>query len=701
MSYRIAVDTGGTFTDVVVADADGNLIFNKALTTPARMFDGASEALTLIAGDLGISLDELMSSTSLFVYGTTRATNAIVEKKTAPTAFFTTEGHPDILRFKEGGKHDPFDFDQRYPEPYIPARLTWEIPGRIDAQGGEYRPLDEEAVRRAARAAREAGAEAVSVCLLWSIANPAHELRVREILLEEWPGVPVTLSHEINPAIREYRRASSAAIDASLKPLMQEHLNAIRSDLADAGFVGELVVVTSFGGALQVEEVVARPIYTVGSGPSMAPVAARAYGSAENTVNNYIVGDSGGTTFDVSLVEENVIKTTREMWLGPKWTGDITGLSSVEVTSIGAGGGSIAWIDSGGLLRVGPQSAGSMPGPACYGRGGTKPTVTDAAAVLGYFDPDYFLGGRMELDMEAAHTAITTHIAEPLGIEPRAAAWAILVVANEAMVGAVREITITQGVDPRECVFVAGGGAGGLNAVMLAAELGCRQVLVPKTAGALSAAGAHFADIVAEVNASQFMTTMRFDRDAAQETIGKLNAQLDAFAARIPRELAAAQTRTYGVEARYPFQVWDLAIPLSDPDLTRPDAERTLEEEFHIAHERSFAVNEPGQHIEWDMWSARLTVPMSPPDLRPQENDGASSSRAVTTRSAYFGDTGSIEVRCYSGDSLVPGDVIEGPAIVEEITTTVVLPPGCSATVTALRSLLIDIHDLNGESRND
>ena len=695
MSYRIAVDTGGTFTDVVVADDGGQLVFDKALTTPDRMFDGASAALRIVADRLGLSLEALLAQTELFIYGTTRATNAIVEKKTAPTAFFTTAGHPDVLRLKEGGKHDPFDFDLDYPQPYIPARLTWEIPGRIDAQGLIVDELGEDAVRDAVASARAAGVEAIAVCFLWSVANPVHERRTQDLISHIWPEVPVTLSHQINPAMREYRRASSAAIDASLKPLMQEHLRDIRSDLHAAGFTGELVVVTSFGGALHIDEVVERPIYTVGSGPSMAPVAANAYGSREGGLRNFIVGDSGGTTFDVSLIENNRIKTTRETWIGPKWTGDITGLSSVEVTSIGAGGGSIAWIDKGGLLKVGPHSAGSRPGPTCYGLGGSDATVTDAAAVLGYFDPEFFLGGRMKLDVAGATEAVRKHVAEPLGLGVREAAWAILTVANESMVGAVREISVNQGVDPRECVLVAGGGAGGLNAAMLARELGCRQVLVPKTAGALSAAGAHFADIVAAASISRFATTAAYDPSEAASTVGGLDRQLDGFAERMPRSLLGTQHRDYSIEARYPSQVWDLEIPISATALGTPEAAAELEETFHAAHERSFAVREPGQHIEWDVWTARLRIGLKPPRI---DSDPALDvplgvpADQTRTRSAYFGTGEHLEVLCVTGDDLQIGGVVQGPAIIDEPTTTIVLPPWCHATVTPRRSLLIDIN---------
>lgn len=692
MDYRIAVDTGGTFTDVVVADREGRLYFDKALTTHDRMYRGASEALGYIASEIGIELDELIARTNLFIYGTTRATNAIVERKTAPTAFLTTAGHPDVLVLREGGKHDPFDFSEDYPEPYVPRRLTYEIDGRIGAEGQEIDPLGEESVRDAARRARAAGVEAVAVCLLWSIANPAHELRVREILEEEWPGVPITLSHELNPTIREYRRASSAAIDASLKPLMQAHLLGIQDDLAQAGFRGELVVVTSFGGALHVDEVVAQPIFTVGSGPSMAPVAAKTYSEGELSIGNIIVCDSGGTTFDVSLIEDMRIKTTRETWLGPKWVGHISGLSSVEVTSIGAGGGSIAWIDEGGLLRVGPHSAGSTPGPVAYGLGGSRPTVTDAATVLGYFDPHNFLNGRMRLDAAGAEAAIRRDIAEPLGIDVKKAAWAILAVANEAMIGAVRGITISQGVDARECVLVAGGGAGPLNAVMLAQELGCRRVLISKTVGALSATGAHFADLVAEVSISRYEHTDHFDYGAAATTLAALDERLDRFAERLPQGLAHEGRRSYGIEARYPYQVWDLEVDLEREDVADPSGLEQLIEKFHRVHERNFAIREEGQAVEWNSWKARLTAPLDPPNLRGQSLVlDPDSEPTVRRKEVYFDETGSIEVPCYAGSTLPVGYRISGPAIVEEPTTTIVLPPHCIAEVSDLGSLIIDL----------
>ena len=385
MPFRISVDTGGTFTDVVVTDATGRFIIGKALTDRQRAFASIEAGLAVAAEQLGITAAALLRDTTVFLYGTTRATNGIVERKIARTAFLTTAGFPDILLLKEGGKAEPHNLQLEYPDPYIPRRYTFEMPERINAEGRIETPLDEAAVRAILATFPRRGIEAIAVCLLWSIANPQHETRIGELITELLPATPYTLSHQINPILREYRRASSTAIDASLKPLMQKYLSDLEADLRAAGFRHDILVSTSFGGVMHLADVVKRPIYLVKSGPAMAPIAGLAYVQAEGLANNVIVCDAGGTTFDVSLVRDGQVEFSRDTWLGPQWTGDNLGMASVAVHSIGAGGGSVAWVDPGGLLRVGPQSAGSEPGPACYGRGGEFPTVTDAAVVLGYF----------------------------------------------------------------------------------------------------------------------------------------------------------------------------------------------------------------------------------------------------------------------------------------------------------------------------
>jgi N-methylhydantoinase A len=692
MRYRVSVDTGGTFTDVVVADDQGRLHVGKAPTQLGRAFTGIRDALVQVADELGLSAEELLARSETLKYGTTRASNAIVEGKTARTAFFTTEGFPDILLIREGGKLDPFR-QLPYEPAYIPRHLTFEISERTDSEGDIFVELDESSVLEAIEGARAAGCEAVAICLLWSISNPAHELRIGGLLEQHWAGIPYTLSHQLNPIVREYRRSSSTAIDASLKPLMQEYLSTLESDLREAGFAGHLFVATSYGGAWRPSEVVEKPIYSVGSGPSMAPVAALAYGREDlgngHGTPDLLVCDTGGTTFDVGMVSGGEINYTAETWLGGRWTGHITGIRSVNVKSIGAGGGSIVWIDTGGLLRVGPRSAGADPGPACYGRGGSDPTVTDAAVALGYVDPSYFLGGRLPLHADAAHAALRT-VSEPLGMSVEEAASATLVVASENIVGAVRELTIAQGIDPRDLSIVAGGGASGLNIVPIARELGCRQVLLPSTAAAFSACGALYSDIISEFSRSIYTETRAFDFEGVNEALASIDATADAYLSDLvdlePRELH----KDFFVEARYRGQVWELDVPLGGARFEgRADVD-VLEEDFHETHERVFAVREPGQHLECLLWKVRATAALEKPEMRPRELPSG-DARPSDSVSAYFPETLAVDVPRFDGATLPLGARIAGPAIIREPTTTVVVYPESSATVTPLGNYLLDI----------
>ncbi|KQU85855.1 hypothetical protein ASD12_31115 [Mesorhizobium sp. Root102] len=677
MTFRIAVDTGGTFSDVVVTNGETRQLWvNKALTTYDRVFNGISDALTVVSEEIGISLHELLSQTTLFTYGTTFSTNAIITGDTAKTAFLTTAGHPDTLVLREGGKLNPFDFRGRYPDPYVPRRLTFEVPERIDSEGAVLMPLGEAEVVRIAAELRERKVEAAAVCLLWSIINPAHELRVAEILKRELPDIPVTLSHQINPILREYRRASSAVIDASLKPLMQRHLREMERDLKEGGFKGQLLVGTSFGGVLNVEDVALRPIYTVNSAPAMAPVAGRANAPDEESI---IVCDMGGTSFDVSIVRGGYMKFTRETWIGEQYTGHMTGLSAVDIKNIGAGGGSIAWIDPGGLLRVGPQSAKSSPGPACYGRGGTKATVTDASVVLGHIDPNYFLGGRIKLDYTAAVRAITDNVAKPLGISVYKAAHAILAIATDNMVNAIRSITVNEGLDPRQSLLIAGGGAGGMTIGRIAELLDADRVLVPRTAGALSASGGLFSDIVTEFSASRRTDTRNFDYDTINADLAKLNAEIDAFFERIgtPRD---QQFREFFVEARYPHQVWELDVPLRGSCFNSRDDVEAMIEGFHAAHERVFAVSEPGQSVECIYWKARAIARLPKPTLKRQRT-AAIGAEPLSVGDAWFGGDVPEQTARYDGPSLSGGASVKGPCVIQEPTTTIVVFPGWKASV--------------------
>jgi N-methylhydantoinase A len=683
VSFRISVDTGGTFTDVVIVDAAGELHVAKALTAYARGFDGIRPSLERLAEDFGVSVEELLAQTTHFAYGTTLSTNAIVEGRTARTAFLTTTGFADVLLFREGGKLGPFR-PREFAPPYVPRYLTFEIDERVDSDGEVFRPLDEASVRRAIAACREQDVEAVGVSLLWSTVNPVHELRVGELLAAELPDVAVTLSHLLNPIVREYRRASSAVIDASLKPLTQRFLGELEDDLRAAGFGGRLMISTSYGGSWPTAEMIERPIYSVGSGPSMAPVAGLEIGRAAlgEDAPDLLVCDTGGTTFDVGLISDGEIHYSTETWLGERWTGHITGTKAVDVRSIGAGGGSIVSVDSGGLMRVGPQSAGADPGPACYGTGGTLPTVTDAAVILGFLDPEGFLGGRLRLDVDAAHAAFAP-VAERLGKSVVETAQGAIIIATQNVVSAIREITVAQGIDPRELAIVAGGGASGLNVVQMARELGCRTVILPRTAGVLSAVGALQADVISEFAANRFAESARLDRDVVNAALEEAGQRARAFADVVTELGARSVSLAASVDARYPGQVWELETPLPATRI-RDDADvAALTRAFHEQHERVFAVSEPDQQVECVTWRVRVTGQLDKPALAAAAAAGDEAGRPVRRRTVVFAEHGAADTPIYSGERLPAGTRLEGPAVILEPTTTLVLDPGAELVVSA------------------
>jgi N-methylhydantoinase A len=691
MAYRISVDTGGTFTDVVVSENGRIVLIEKALTTPERIFRGMEAALAIAATRLGSTLPDLLAATDLFIYGTTRAANAIVEGKTARTALLLTRGFPDILLYREGGKAKPHDSSRDYPAPYIPRRHTFEIDERVSSEGEVLTALDRDRAAAVLDTLKARRFEAVAVCFLWSVVNPAHENAIGAMIEDRLPGVPYSLSNRLIPIVREYRRASATAIDASLKPLMERHLREMEEDLRAAGYRGEILVSTSVGGCMNVEELAARPIHTVKSGPAMAPVAGRRYAAEEDAGKDVVVCDTGGTTFDVGLIRDGNLVYSRDTWLGPKWTGHIMSMSTVDVRSIGAGGGSIAHVDAGGLLRVGPRSAGSVPGPACYGRGGTEPTVTDAALVLGYLDPDYFLGGRMKLDRSAAETAIGT-LAGRLGIAPEDAAHAVIHLANEHMIRAINEMTVNEGINPRESLILAGGGAAGMNIGMIAAELGCARVLLPATASALSASGMQVSDIVFEHSASALTRTNEFDFTAANRALDTIRGELGRFTNGLG-DRAAGRIRTdFFVEARYLFQIWELDVPLATDRFETEADVKALAAAFDAAHERVFAVVDKESPVECVTWKGRVTIALgaeaTPPGKAAPAIGAPSPDRR---RRAYFGNGRWAETPIHLGPRLEPGASIPGPAVIEEPTTTIVVFPGMTARRTAAGNTFLEI----------
>lgn len=682
---RISVDTGGTFTDLLLEERDGSLAMFKAPTTPTDPVAGVLAAAGLAAEKTGRSLEELLRGVELFVFGTTHALNAIVTGRAARTAFLTTRGHRDILILREGGRPDAFDFTRPYPKPYVSRKHTWELGGRILADGRELHPFDEGDLQAAVAGMRREGIEAVAVCLLWSIVNPAHELRTGKLLRDAMPSIPVTLSHQLNPVLREFRRASAACVDASLKPLMSTFIDSLGGALAAAGFEGRLAIVTSQGGMMDAADVAKAPIHLVNSGPSMAPVAGRHFALEDVSARSAIVADTGGTTYDVSLVRAGAIPKTNDLWIGEPFHGHFTGLPAVSIKSVGAGGGSIAWVDDARLLRVGPASAGAEPGPACYARGGERPTVTDACVILGYIDPDFFLGGAIPLQAELARRSVDRYVAAPLGLGVEEAAAAILEIVSENMAQAITDLTVSQGVAASDAVLVGGGGAAGLNSVAIARKIGCARLVIPEVGAALSASGAMMSELSSSYRAATFTDSRDFDVAAVEAGLARLQERCRQFIAEAGSGAVEVKI-TLSVEARYRDEVWEVETPLPAGQPSTPGWLAELIELFHATHEDLFAVRDEGADVEFVSWLATASCRLRSEAwgrLKP------SKGRGSTARQAFFPGLGWVAAAVHRLDDMAVASDVPGPALIESPFTTVVINPGAVAQLAPSGSLIV------------
>ena len=706
MSKYVCIDVGGTFTDAAVLDDSGVINVFKAPTTPHDYLEGMLEAVHRAADYWDQPLDVFLAESSVdsggaLTHGSTIATNAVLEKKVGKVGMLVTKGFRDVLLFRDGPIKNPFDFQIDFPEPYVPRYLTLPVTERITSEGDVGTPLDEDEVRAAIAQLKNWSVDTIAVCLMWSVANPAHERRIRGIIEAEEPEIEVVLSSEVNPCIREYRRWVSAAMDASLKRLIATYCRRVNRRMDEAGFHGEVGMLNSTGGVGTAAELIARPLYAIDSGPALAPVAGARLAEAEMGERNAVVLDMGGTTFDVSAVRNGVCAVSRETPIG--W--EVPGISRVDVHSIGAGGGSIAWVDAGHMVRVGPQSAGSQPGPACYDRGGVQATVSDANVVLGYLDPDYFNDGKMTLRTDLAEQAVKRDVADPLGISVEEAAFTIWTTVNANMVTAIKDITISQGIDPREFVVVVGGGACGAHAIPLAEGLEMTKILIPKTAGALSAVGGVFSEANSEFSSSHYTETRDFDTTGVNEMLRSLFELAEGF---FDRNGIASDKRAVEVwmEGRYPYQVWE--IPVRIDAFLNPDHQMDEEgiaamiKAFHEEHEKYYAVKEETAYLECVFWRIKAIGKREMQehidvvgDADPVEQVPADALKGV--RKTYFRETGGmVDTPLYLGLQLLYGNLIEGPAVIVEPTTTIAIQPGYTAEVSRRGNYIV--RSLNGHA---
>ena len=681
--WSLGIDVGGTFTDIVLDDGAGTLHTTKTPSTKDQS-DGVLNGIAKIAEQVGQSAESLLAECGIVVHGTTVATNALLEYRGAKVGLLTTDGFRDELEFRRSYKESTFNPRLKAPHAICPRRLRIGIPERVSKDAEVLTPLDEVAVRDAVAFLRDECVQAIAVCYLFSFIAPGHERRTAEIIREMAPEIYVTLSCDVLPEIREYERVSTTVVNAYVGPLIQSYVSHLEEKLRVKGFGGELFIMQSNGGMLTADETGKQAVGTLLSGPAGGVTAAGWVGEQAGYSDLMLV-DMGGTSYDISVIQNLTPAMTTESWLARYRIA----LPMLDIHTVGAGGGSLAWIDDGGALRVGPESAGSVPGPACYGRGGTRPTTTDANLILGLLNPDFFLGGEMKLDVAAARKAVRIHVADPLGLGIEVAALAISEIVNNNMANASHLVTTRRGLDPRDFALVAAGGAGALHAGRQAQLLGMSSVIVPGAGPVLCALG----DTVAHLRVSDART---FFAPMAGLDLACLNARFDEME-QTARARLASQNVTQNFELRrsldlrYEGEVHEVTVPLKTRTrrVTALNVDATLRM-FHDQHELLFAHKDVAHPVEL------LTVRVDVLGLRePPRVTGAAfgeedaSGAIKATRPITFAD-GTHGTTLYDRALLRAGHFLSGPAAIESWGTTIIVCPGQEALIDAYGNCIIE-----------
>jgi len=687
VGYQVGIDVGGTFTDLVIGDGSGALFKTKSPSTPGNEADGIVAGLTDAAAHYGAGLAAFLEDTDVIVLGTTVVTNLMLEYRGANTGLITTGGFRDVIELRRSYREHLFDIRLQPPHPIVPRHKRLGVHERINYRGEIEIPLDEDEARAAVRRLKELGVESVAVCFLFSFINPVHEQRVAAIVAEEGLDVPVTLSSEILPQVREFERLSTTMVNAYARPKVESYLHDLDSSLRSAGFSGELFVMHSNGGMIHVDYAGSHAVELLMSGPAGGVVA----GAAVSSLSGYrdvITVDMGGTSYDVCLVKDSEPTSGTEAWVSRYRVAT----PMVDIHTVGAGGGSIAWIDEGGALRVGPRSAGAMPGPVCYGRGGTEPTVTDADLLLGYISAGYFLGGRMRLDEAAARAAIEEKIAGPLGMDVIEAASGIFRIANNSMANAMRHVTVSRGRDPRDFALCVFGGAGAIHAGAQAPDLGIKTMLVPKAASVLSALGNQLSNFKITKVQSFIRRTNAIELDELNAVFAEMlrRAEADLGDQSKVRETVTARY----MDIRYVGQTHEVTVPIRSR--TRRVTELNLAtalSEYHDLHQQLYSFKRPEHPSEVLNLRLDLVGVRDVARLRSEpfgDEDPAAAAKGV--RQVYFEERGGfVETPVYDGDLVQPGHLIAGPAIIEEPDTTIVVRPGQEAMSDHYRTYVIEI----------
>ena len=677
---KLGVDVGGTFTDLVLIDEKTRVInITKVPSTPRSPDQGVLNGIKKVASLFSVSPSEI----DFLIHGTTVATNALIERKGIETALIVTKGFRDVLHIARQIRPKLYNFFERRPDPFIPRHLRFEVLERTLYTGEIKQPLEEEAVRFAAEQIAERKIKVVAVCLLHSYANPIHERRVREILLERIPGLKVSLSSEVLPEFKEYERMSTTVINAYVMPIVERYLQQIQDRLKQLNVKSDLHIMQSNGGVMTSETAGQKSVHTVLSGPAAGVLGGVTLAKIVGE-ENVITIDMGGTSFDVSLAHKGQPTFTMESDIG----GHIIKIPMIDIKTLGAGGGSIAWVDQGGALQVGPQSAGADPGPACYGQGGKEPTVTDANIILGYLNPNYFLGGEMKLQVELSKEVIERRVAKPMGLTLEQAAEGIIRVVNATMIRGIRMVSVERGYDPRDFTMVCFGGAGPVHAVKLAQELNIPKLIVPEGPGVNCALGLLMADFRHDY--SQTFLHLLGTLEPVRLTQGFRTLEEKAIEQMIREGVPEKDVLLLrSLDLRYLGQGYELEIPAPNINYEKNDL-LALALELNRVHHEKYGYSMSPDTVE--IVNLRLTAigGLSKPEMKEERPAGKDPGAALKELRKIYMEGQFVEAAIYERKKLKCGNEIKAPAIIEQLDSTTVLFKGYQAKVDQFRNLIVE-----------
>ena len=696
-THRLAIDVGGTFTDVVmIDDRDGSVHFGKVLSTPRDPSIGSLEGARHILADHAVAPEQVKE----VVHATTVATNAVLERKGARTGLVTTHGFRDTLEIRRESRYDIYDLDLRLPEPLVARADRTEVAERIDAYGGVLEPMDEQSALAALGQLAAAGIESVAICLLHSCVNPAHEARLAAIARERFPALEVSVSSEVSPEVREFERTSTVVVDAYVKPLVRLYIGRLEDGLRQVGIARPLSLMLSHGGIGSAREVSTRfPVRMIESGPAAGAIAAAFFSAQALQGQDSIAFDMGGTTAKMSLIRGGLPSVTHEYEVAhvqrfKPGSGLPLQISAVELLEIGAGGGSIAHLSKLGLLNVGPESAGADPGPVSYGRGGTQPTVTDADLVLGYLDPEFFLGGDMSLDIDAARDAMHARLGQTLGMSAEQVAFGIHDIVNERMAAAIRAHSAEQGVDLRRFALVAFGGAGPVHAYAVARKLGLSRILCPYGAGVASAIGCLVAQPAMDLVVAHAARLDDADWPSISDHFDAMHASGEAMLASL-LEPGAAAALVAQFELRCAGQGYSVVVSIAQGSPIDATLRPTLHASFRAAYQERYGHLPPDVPLEIVNLRARVaSVRSAPPpvDHRSGADRATRDAAPKAVRSVYFPESGRyVDTPVFDRLALVRDEPIQGPAIVEDRETSIVVGPEGRFRLDRSGNILIEI----------